>query len=194
MNKIWLSSDFHFGHKNIASKNYSQWDSGWRNFVDVNHMNETILDNINTLIQPDDTLYFLGDFCFGGHAKTPYWRERINCKTIHVCRGNHDKKIDLYANCFNSIQNTLTVNYQGKEIFCSHYSHRIWEGSHKGVLHAWGHSHGNAEPFGKSMDVGIDYLYKIFNQYQPILINDFIDIVDSFPITQIDHHDKQTNR
>src|SRR6185436_10528233 len=109
MSKIWFSSDWHIGHTNIAGPKISQWKEGYRNFNSVEEMNYTILNSINKYVKPEDTIYFLGDFCFGGHQNTPDYRRRIACQTIHVCKGNHDTKIDMYKDCFNSVQDVLTV-------------------------------------------------------------------------------------
>ncbi len=192
MSKIWFSSDFHLGHRNIV-KGVSDWESGYRDFQKIEEMDHTILDSINKRVQPEDTLYFLGDFSFGGHTKIPEYRSRIACQIIHVCRGNHDEKIDLYKEHFTSIQDVLTVKHGKHTFFLSHYSHRTWLGSHKGILHLYGHSHGTISDFGKSMDVGIDVAKRLKGEYRPFSIEEIIQIMDKKEIEYPDHHDKNTN-
>lgn len=79
---IWFSSDIHFGHKNII-------DYCNRPFNNVDHMNETIIANFNSLIAPEDTLILVGDLCMGRKDDTIPLLGRINGKKIAV-GGNHD--------------------------------------------------------------------------------------------------------
>ena len=68
---IYFISDTHFGHKNIVS--YCK-----RPFIDTHEMNKTIIDNINSVVKPSDTLYFLGDFCHrGGDPKKYRGKHRL---------------------------------------------------------------------------------------------------------------------
>lgn len=186
---IWFSSDFHFSHKNIAGSKISRWTSGYRTFDSTHDMNKTLVETINKYVKEDDILYFLGDFCFGGHDKTPTYRNLINCKTIHLLRGNHDEHIHLYKNCFTSINDVLDISHGKSKLFLSHYSHRIWPGSHRGKIHLYGHSHGSISDFNKSMDVGIDVAYKMFGEYRPFHLNEIVDIMSTKQISAVDHHD-----
>ena len=55
--KNWFSSDYHLGHANIIK--YCE-----RPFVDVEEMSATIIKNHNQRVKKEDTVFFLGDFCF----------------------------------------------------------------------------------------------------------------------------------
>ena len=191
---IWITSDLHINHGNIAGPTVSQWKHGFRDFENTHEMNKTIFNTINKYIKPDDILYFLGDFCFGGHSLTPTWRSHIACQTIHVCRGNHDLHIDLYKDSFTSIQDVLTVKHGKHTFFMSHYSHRVWLGHHKGVIHLYGHSHNTIPDHGRSMDVGIDVAKKLFGEYRPFRMEEIINIMDKKDINFIDHHTPDTNQ
>lgn len=81
------------------------------------------------------------------------------------------------------------------DFFLSHYAHRVWDSSHKGVFHLYAHSHATLEdkPYGKSMDVGIDNAYRIFKEYKPFHLNEIINILDKREILLIDHHSHNTN-
>lgn len=189
---IWITSDTHFGHANIAGPSVSNWSGGYRNFDSVHDMNRTLVDSINQVVGQDDILFHLGDWCFGGHRNTPKYREWITCREIHVLRGNHDKHIDKYKECFASINDVLTLNLpDGLEIFMSHYAHRVWHHSHKGVLHLYGHSHGNLEhiKWGKSMDVGVDNHYRLFGNWRPFsLLKEIRPNMNKRQILEVDHY------
>lgn len=194
MSNIWFSSDFHFGHKNIAGPMVSAWKSGYRNFESVEGMNSVLTKTINKYVKEGDILYFLGDFCFGGHTTTPTYRHSLICKNIHVCRGNHDPHIHKYADLFSSIQDTLQIkDNNGHVIFLSHYAHRVWEGSHKGYIHLYGHSHGSIPDYGKSMDVGVDVAYKLFDEYRPFSLEEILQIMNKKEVEFPDHHGINTN-
>lgn len=191
---IWFSSDFHLGHTNIAGPKVSKWKDGYRNFDSVHEMNKCLTQTINKYVKKDDVLYFLGDFGFGGHTNIPAYRHSLVCETIHVCRGNHDGHIDKYADLFTSIQDVKWCKDRpDRPIFLSHYSHRIWEGSHKGYIHLYGHSHDSLPDYGKSMDVGVDVAYRMFGEYRPFSIDEIISIMDKKEVTFPDRHDKNTN-
>lgn len=177
MQNIWISSDFHFGHRNIAGPKISRWSSGYRNFESVHEMNKTITENINKWVSKDDILYFLGDWCMGGHEKTGVYRDLINCKTIHFVRGNHDGKIDLYKNSFTSLNHKLEIQLGGFNFYMSHYPNDNWFGKDSGVIHLFGHCHNTYEAVGKSMDVGIDAAYARFGEYRPFSLKETLDLM-----------------
>jgi len=191
---IWFSSDFHIGHKNICGPKISKWKEGFRTFDSIQDMNDDIINNINTYVKYDDTLYFLGDFAFGDHKKIPEYRNRIICKNIHICIGNHDEgysnntDIRSYKDSFSSVNDTIKFSINGQSFFLSHYAHRIWPASHKGTIHLYGHSHNSIPDYGKSMDVGIDVAYKMFGKYRPFSYTEIIDIMDKKVIGILDHH------
>lgn len=60
--KIWFTSDLHFGHRNII-----QFCN--RPFKSVEEMDETLIDNWNSVVKPNDLVFNLGDFAFA-----PNWR------------------------------------------------------------------------------------------------------------------------
>jgi calcineurin-like phosphoesterase family protein len=199
MRRIWLSSDFHLGHANIAGPYTSNWKQGYRDFSSVEEMNNTIIYNINKHVAKDDILFYHGDFAFGGHTHIPDYRRRIACETIHYILGNHDHHIPKYRDYFNSIQSyletTLRLGERTIAFTMCHYSMRVWNGSHKGHMHTYGHSHDSLEwaPNGKSMDVGIDSAYRILGEYRPFSLEEVVDILDKRDVAFHDHHTAETN-
>lgn len=203
MSRIWFTSDTHGYHKNIAGPKVSDWKSGYRNFDDEYQMTDHIVDNINKYVAKNDTLYHIGDWTFGGRDKISILRRRINCDTIHLIKGNHDQHIKVSdfwkgineATLFFSVQDTLSVKHGKHSFFLSHYAHRIWDKSHHGKIHLYGHSHSSIDDnYGKSMDVGIDNIYKLTGEYRPISIEEVISIMDQREVHFVDHHNQETNK
>lgn len=97
--KIWFTSDTHYGHKNIC-KGVTEWDlkdhggdMSVRDFKTLEQMNSTLVDSINKYVAEDDYLIHLGDWSFGGIENIWKFRERIVCKNIIEILGNHDHHI-----------------------------------------------------------------------------------------------------
>lgn len=81
MNK-WFISDTHFFHANIIR--YSG-----RPFKTINEMNDKLIENWNTHVEPQDTVFFLGDFAMGTTDDLTSLCARLNGNKICI-RGNHD--------------------------------------------------------------------------------------------------------
>lgn len=95
MVQTWFISDTHFNHAKIIE--YSK-----RPFKDVDEMNRTLIKNWNERIKKDDTVYFLGDFCFvfKGSPKAEHWISQLNGRIVFI-KGNHDEnntlKTDIHS-------------------------------------------------------------------------------------------------
>ena len=149
---IFFLSDTHFGHSKIV--NYCE-----RPFNNVQSMDQVIIDNINKVVKPEDTIYFLGDFSFKGKKPVDY-ASRIVSQDIHIILGNHDKEKD-FDESFKSVQYVKEIIYCNQRIFLSHYPHRSWPASHKGSWMLFGHVHAKLENEDrnsnrKTLDVGVD--------------------------------------
>lgn len=192
MSKIWLTSDWHLGHKNIVGPKVSTWPSGYRIFSSIEEMDHVILDNVNRLVKHDDILYHLGDFSYRSSKGIINYRSRVNCQTIHLCLGNHDKEVrnkrERYLDIFASIEERILLKTNNLRIILSHYAHRVWDQSHRGSFHCYGHSHGSLPGLGKSMDVGVDNIYKLFGEYRPISLEEVVQIMNKKKIAFEDHH------
>ena len=135
------------------------------------------------------------------HENIKKFREQLNCQEIHLIFGNHDQHItpvdspyrSLFASCSYVKELKLNIDRKygivGKQmIFLSHYGHRVWNKSHHGAIHLFGHSHGTLPMFGKSMDVGVDT-----NNLYPYHLDEIMDIMFKRKVEIIDHHNKNTN-
>jgi calcineurin-like phosphoesterase family protein len=150
---IWFTSDTHFFHRKLATM---------RGFGSPEEMNEKMRDTWNSLVQPKDQVYHMGDHSFAGYEKTVEFTRTLN-GVKHLILGNHDdglipKIVDLKTrNIFASIGSMKRLKVgPGEEYHLAHYGHRVWRNSHYGAYHLYGHSHGHLEPLGRSVDVGVD--------------------------------------
>ena len=82
MSELYFISDTHLGHRKLVDEKY-------RPFSSVEEMNEIIINNINRIVSPNDTLYILGDVVFQ-KASSEHLLARINGKK-RLILGNHDE-------------------------------------------------------------------------------------------------------
>lgn len=171
--KVFFTSDTHFGHENII-----KWCN--RPYSSVEEMNESLIENWNSTVEPDDTVFHLGDFAFGG---AELWKEvltRLNGK-IYLILGNHDEKNfrESYREYFEGISWQMKLRIEGRSIYLNHCPFLCYGGSYRtpenAVWQLHGHTHemqgenlGEDYPrlqyrFPYQYDVGVD-----FNNYKPI--------------------------
>lgn len=187
MRKVWFSSDFHFNHTNICGPAISSWSRGFRNFGSLVEMNDTIINNLNSLIAAEDVLYFLGDFAFGDKTKIPELRNRINCREIHLIFGNHDHAIRRsheFKNLFATTRDIDSLVINRQQIHVCHYPMDVFENNHRGAIALFGHCHGSFKnPIGRRMDVGVDT-----NNFMPYSMEQVVDICNAKETFLPDHH------
>ena len=199
--KVWVCSDSHFAHKNIC-RGVTEWRlpdgsipiSQTRDFNTIEQMNETIVNNINSVVGQDDVLIHLGDWSFSGVENIKKFRDRILCKEIHLILGNHDTNIeknrDNVQELFTSVSHYTKLIYKFKTFVLSHYPIQSWDGLNKGHIQLHGHVHLPTNlrfGKGKKMDVGMDG-HPTFGVYD---IDDIIRIMDKREIASdmlFDHH------
>lgn len=205
---LWFTSDTHFGHSNIcrATTKWEGADNVTRDFKSLDHMNDTLVNNINEVVGVDDILIHLGDWSFGGFENIELFRNRINCKNIHLVFGNHDHHIrrnkgDVQS-LFSSVQDYLMIDLRMHKpgnivdrhtLICMHYPIASWDGMNDGNIHLHGHVHlpnNQRVADGMAMDVGVDG-----NNYYPISIENVLTIMRYQPIKRLtlpkDHHEKR---
>ncbi len=148
---VYYVSDTHFGHSGLLSARMARP----RPFTSIEEHDEALIAAWNNRIRPGDTVWHLGDFAYGCSA--------ARCREVfsrlhgikHLVRGNHDAARTTSLP-WASQQDRATVTDRRVTFVLDHYAHRTWNGSHRGVLHLYGHSHGSLPGTGASLDVGVD--------------------------------------
>lgn len=179
MSRIFIMSDPHFNHNR-------EFIYKARGFNTIEEMNETIIANINSVVDANDELYILGDVCLGGGgsevlAKNKALIERLNGR-IHIILGNHDtpQRIAMYTNCknvYSANEYATMLHYNGYHFYLSHFptitGNLEKESLKKCTLNLFGHTHQTTN-FYQDMPfmyhVGVDS----HNCY-PVLLDDIIE-------------------
>lgn len=172
--KIFFTSDTHYGHTNIC-KGVSKWEdtSKCRDFDTLEKMNQYIVDEINSKVGQDDILIHLGDWSFGGKENIREFREKIVCKNVYLCYGNHDQHIrkypeyqELFVHTADYMELNIRTNFHRTNLVLMHYPLASWNNMAEGWVHLHGHIHFPKERIlhqGKSMDIGFDGNLKIYS-------------------------------
>lgn len=174
MGNIYFTSDLHFCHDR-------EFIFGPRGFTNVRDHDETIIKRWNALVQPDDTVYILGDIMLNDNVKGVRNFNRLN-GTKFILLGNHDTKerIEIYKTQL--INTTVlgyacTFKYGRYNFYLSHYP-TITSNNDSGkpltrkVINLFGHTHQNTNDY-----LGLDAMYHVgldSHDNEPVEINDII--------------------
>ena len=108
-------SDTHYGHKNIL-----RFDN--RPFNSVEEMENCLVFNHNSTVGKNDTIYFLGDFCWGKADEWCRILEQLNGNKVLI-KGNHC--LNTYPtklkNMFLDIKDYKEINDNGRKVIMCHY-------------------------------------------------------------------------
>jgi len=169
----WFTADQHFGHSHITKdegKNLAGWK---REFENGEQMDAHIISCWNSVIQPTDTVYQLGDFTLARGKIAATYLARLNGH-IKFVPGGHDLKwlkdfkfkqnqtgflpppfdnhevlpmlYFLHTRTIPGLAQQIdpeTLKRIKKLIVLCHYPLWTWEQSHYGSWHLHGHSHCN---------------------------------------------------
>ena len=159
---IWFISDTHFGHANIIR--YCN-----RPFASVQEMDETLVANWNAVVQPDDTVWHLGDFALAkGDDILEQYRRRLNGQ-INLILGNHDRKnhATYKAAGFSIVARSYTIEQAGQRYFLHHSPWLKGSVSQIPVLH--GHVHGQPTGLKRFYDCSVERF-----AYQPVRLEEVL--------------------
>lgn len=147
----FLTSDHHFFHSNIL-------EFEPRPFLSVEEMNSGLIEAWNSVVRKTDTVYHLGDFCFGGLEK---WQDILNQLrgNIILIKGNHDKskitKRILAEGLISEYHPLGTIlKAEGMIMNLSHYPMLIGARPRNFSVH--GHLHSEITGYTNHLNVGID--------------------------------------
>jgi len=187
---IFFTADHHFSHKNVIK--YCK-----RPFNSVEEMDAVMIERWNAVVNPDDTVYHLGDFTLGDYEIFMNARKKLKGK-IKIIPGGHDWRwmedyLGVYSTEILTPLYSLELNVQEEKkhplvIVLCHFSMRVWDRSHYGSLHLYGHSHGNLAGHGKSMDVGVDT-----NRFYPYFLEEIVEKLSHLESIEQPHRRKEAD-
>lgn len=157
----FVTADPHFGWESII-------EFCERPFRNAAHMDEFMLDRINTLVKKrGDTLWILGDFAKNDLEHFTKYRRAIHCKDVRLIEGNHDRHGENYKKLFTVFEWGKVIKACGARWTLCHYPIEAWP---RGTYMLHGHTHGSMPTRRNDVvdgtwrqDVGVD----VWN-YEPV--------------------------
>lgn len=191
--KTFFTADLHFGHKNIIKHCK-------RPFLSVDDMDNTLVDNWNSVVSKGDSVYICGDVGMCRPEKLLNILCRLNGEK-HLIFGNHDENIrknQNLLNVFSSAKDYAMIKVQDSDahdgyqrVVLFHYPITVWDRAHYGVWHLHGHSHGTLKENTNSLilDVGVD-AWEIdgVKKYKPIEYSEIKERMKTKTWKPRDHH------
>lgn len=159
--KVWFTSDLHFWHKNICK--YCN-----RPFETMEEMHEALINNWNSVVKDDDTVFLLGDMGFCGYEKLKALLSRLKGRIVLIT-GNHDDAsvvkrllddgILFTTSPLCSITITGDEECPNQHLALCHFPMIDWPDKERGAWMVHGHQHQLPETPScsvKHWDVGVD--------------------------------------
>ena len=162
MSKIYITSDTHFNHKNIIE--YCN-----RPFASVEEMNKALVDNWNSIVTDDDTVFFLGDFCLGNKEEIIKFGSQLKGTKILIM-GNHDTaSLDTYTKAgFSTIyKKPVIIKFDNFDITIEFSHAPKYEDNHYPNVH--GHVHDKAENDAMHYCACVE-----LHDYKPVPLEDIV--------------------
>ncbi len=156
----FFTADLHLGHSNCIR--YCN-----RPFTDAAHMNKSIIDNWNSVVQHGDDVYIVGDVSFSSLEETVAMLRSLKGRKYLVA-GNHDarlRKKQEFIECFTWVKDLHEMVVpdpdapaSNQHIVLCHFPLLSWNRSRYGAWMIHGHTHGvlQDKPWIKRYDCGVD--------------------------------------
>lgn len=178
MGNIFMTSDCHYGHKNIIR--FCN-----RPFKDVVEMRESLIKNWNDRVTYQDSVYVLGDFSFEKNDEdTSNILNRLNGQKFLVL-GNHDNHLKSKSlSKFSWVKNYYELRDGDNKLVLFHFPISVWNKGHHGSYHLHGHVHGSHNDCKiRRYDVGVDV---VNHNYAPVSLDEIYDRLKN--ATGVKHH------
>ncbi len=148
----WFISDTHFGHSNMLK---FKRDDGTpvRDFKDTFEMDETMVQNWNSVVKDNDYVYHLGDVTFRYDGYFNNIMSRLKGKK-RMLVGNHDKLQN--PNLFRWFEKVEYWKGFPKENFTITHVPHIIDKIRDGEFNVHGHTHQTNEPDPRHINVCVE--------------------------------------
>ena len=137
--KNFYIGDWHYDHKNII-----RLDN--RPYKDVDEMNEALIDNWNSVVTNEDTVYVIGDMFWCNTDEAIEVLKTLNGNKVLII-GNHDRIHDVkFRKQFVKIEHYMEVKDNGRKVLLSHYPMPFYRGDYNpDMYHLYAHIHTTIE-------------------------------------------------
>ena len=137
-------SDLHLFHKNVtrAGKNFDD-----RPFDDLDEMHNLIKEKWNAKVTNGDTVYILGDFCWGKEEDWIRYLRQMKGRKVLI-RGNHDLRVMSIGlrNRFQDVKDYLEIKDGDLNVILCHYPIPFYKRSYfERTFMLFGHVHNTRE-------------------------------------------------
>jgi calcineurin-like phosphoesterase family protein len=126
---IYFSADHHFNHDNIIKLSN-------RPYINVEQMNSELISLWNSVVKPEDIVFYLGDFGFGRKESLREICNKLNGHKFLVI-GNHDKRHNTQGLKFIGFEDIFDSIQLGKILL----THKPQIDIGRGTLNVHGHIH-----------------------------------------------------
>lgn len=196
---LHFTSDFHLGHKAVLRHDE-------RPFENVDEMHHALIQNWNSVVYEDDTVFNLGDLYY--KCKWQVAQEVVQQLngTKYMIMGNHDKykylqRMNVFERVFgdDTALGGATIHVKDDDanrgwqtIVMCHYMIFSWNKGHYGAWHLHGHSH---QSIAKNENVNWLYDRKVLDvgcngwDYTPVSYQKVKEIFSTKIIKPVDHHE-----
>lgn len=189
--KIWFTSDLHFGHRNVIR--FCE-----RPFEDEKQMGLKLIEYWNDTVGDNDIVFVLGDtFWFNDSRNIKKVLSSLNGKNIYILPGNHDDfeayhRVDDHRITLLDDVNVMWLETEDNrgwkkktyEVWLSHYPMMTWPHRDNGAFQFFGHIHSKPNRLEgvdqdlplhyNQLDVGCDYW-----NYKPVNFEELKTIIET---------------
>lgn len=197
--KLRFISDLHLGHYNAMTI------LDERGFKTLDEMDQYIIKQWNSIVDPNDTVVILGDLSFYNGSKTLSLIKQLKGNKILI-KGNHERYLkdpEFDIKVFNYIDRYDEIQDGERRIICSHFPNIFYNGQYRKTSDGkpasymvYGHIHNTQDMqlFEKMMEMAKEYTYinkrdntecKIpfnlincfcmFSDYKPLTIDEWVE-------------------
>ena len=191
MGRIFITSDTHFGHDR-------EFLWGPRGFISHVEHDRQVIENWNSVVQPDDIVYHLGDVMLGDTEYGMGCLAQLNGQ-IKIIRGNHDtdRRWALYATLPNveCIGWAEVIKYKKYQFYLSHHP-TMTSNLDKApylkmhLINLFGHTHQQKTFYDDTpfmFHAGLDS-----NSNKPVLLDDAIELMKQETLKCLEFLDEET--
>jgi calcineurin-like phosphoesterase family protein len=119
-------------------------------------MDQAMIDRWNSVVQPDDEIWHLGDFAVRQSSERVDSLLGMLHGSKHLVAGNNDDAAVTGCNGWQSLQLYAELVIDGIRLVLCHYPFRTWRDMGNRAINLHGHSHGRLKPLPRQRDVGVD--------------------------------------